>query len=105
MRRAEREFMNTPPPPFIALGTPLDSQQVECLTFNRKPRRSDITPEIKDNTTTLVILYNKGLVAKPDILYGLSKSYRKKHKHSFNLGRWRNNGPFPFYVKFEKNSK
>ena len=51
---------------------------MKCLTFNRKPSRSDMTPEINDSTTTLVILYNNGLVAKPDILYGLSKSYRDK---------------------------
>jgi hypothetical protein len=37
-----------------------------------------MTPEINDSTTTLVILYNNGLVAKPDILYGLSKSFRDK---------------------------
>ena len=56
--------------------------QLQCPTFNRKPNKSDMTPEIKDNTTTRVILYNNGLVARPDILYGLSKSYTKRNSFS-----------------------
>ena len=44
-------------------------------TFSLNPRRSDMTPENKDSTTTLVMLYSKGFMDKPDILNGLSISW------------------------------
>ncbi len=51
-----------------------------CLTFSRKPNISDMTPENRERTTTRVILDNNGLIINPDILKGLSSSYKTKRK-------------------------
>ena len=50
------------------------TKQCFSRTFSLNPRRSDMTPENKDSTTTLVMLYSKGFMDKPDILNGLSIS-------------------------------
>ena len=51
------------------------TKQCFSRTFSLNPRRSDMTPENKDSTTTLVMLYSKGFMDKPDILNGLSISW------------------------------
>ena len=47
-------------------------------SFNLNPSISDNTPDSAESITTLVIVYKYGLADKPDILKGLSNSWKTR---------------------------